>query len=111
MVALTFHINPLCNTDKQKMGSAGSAHIELPMVVLGMDVWATPTIKDAFIAQLSAPARYTLNSYWLSTFKKTLARALESLALEEPPPPTYMPLMSAPTLLVAAPAFLLCSIQ
>lgn len=95
----------------EKMGSASTAHIELPMVCFGMDVWASPAIKDAFLAQLSAPARYTLNNYWLPTFKSTLLRALESLALEEPPPATYMPLMSAPTLIAAAPVFLLCTIQ
>lgn len=96
----------------QRMGSTSHAHIELPMIVFGMDVWAPSTsIRDAFLQKLSAPARYTLQSYWLPTYKKTLARALESLAMEEQPPPTYMPLMSVNTLLVAAPAFLLCSIQ
>lgn len=95
----------------EKMGSASAAHVELPMIVAAMEVWATPSIRDAFLAQLSGPARYTLNSYWLPTFKKTYARALESLALEEPPPANYMPLMSVPQLALAAPVFLLCTIQ
>jgi hypothetical protein len=50
-------------------------------------------------------------SPYVPTFKKTLARALESLALEDQPPASYMPSMSAPTLMVAAPVFLLCTIQ
>lgn len=114
------HLPPLVAahfTEKQeqavleRMGSTSTAHIELPLICFGMDVWASPSIKDAFLAQLSGPARYTLTQYWLPTFKQKMARALESLALEEKPPSTYMPLMSAPTLIAAAPVFLLCSIQ
>lgn len=55
--------------------------------------------------------RQTLSQYWLPTFKKTLWNMLESLALEEPPPTTYVPLLSAPVLIASSPVLLLCSIQ
>ncbi len=95
----------------EKMSSAKAAHMELPMVCLAMDVWGTPEIKEAFLNKLSTAARYTLNHYWLSSYRKTMSKSLESLALEEPPPSTYMPHMSVNQLLVAAPVFLLCTIQ
>lgn len=49
--------------------------------------------------------------YWIPTFKKTCYGMLESLALETPPPPTYVPLLSAPMLIASSPVLLLCTIQ
>ncbi|EKU22306.1 hypothetical protein NGA_0486800 [Nannochloropsis gaditana CCMP526] len=93
------------------MSSASAAHLELPMVLLAMDVWGSPETKAAFLKKLSRAARYTLNTYWLSSYKKSVARSLESLALQEPPPTVYLPHMSVNQLLVAAPVFLLCTIS
>jgi hypothetical protein len=55
--------------------------------------------------------RYTLHTYWEPTFKKQNWSMLESLALEEPPPRAYVPLLGAYTLVAASPILLLCSIQ
>lgn len=93
------------------MSSAGAAHLELPMIVLAMDVWGTPELKEEFLKKLGVAVRYTLNTYWLSSYKKSLARSLESLALQEAPTFSYIPHMSASQLMVAAPVFLLCSIM
>jgi hypothetical protein len=41
----------------QKMGSASHAHVELPFVLMSMDVWATPSVKDEFMAKLSVAAK------------------------------------------------------
>lgn len=95
----------------EQMSSASAAHLELPMVLLAMDVWGSPDTKAAFLKKLSRAARYTLNTYWLSSYKKSVARSLESLALQEPPPTVYLPHMSVNQLLVAAPVFLLCTIS
>ena len=76
-----------------------------------MDVWGTPEIREAFLKKLSRAARYTVEKYWLSSYKKSVAKSLESLALEEPPSFTIIPHMSVNQLLVAAPVFLLCTIS
>lgn len=95
----------------EQMSSASAAHLEIPMVLLAMDVWGTPEIREDFLKKLSRAARYTVEKYWLSSYKKSVAKSLESLALEEPPSFTIIPHMSVNQLLVAAPVFLLCTIS
>jgi hypothetical protein len=41
----------------QKMGSVHTAHIELPMVLMGIDNWGGPAIKEEFLQRLSKIAK------------------------------------------------------
>lgn len=75
----------------------GEAHIELSMIVAGLEAWATPEARETILAKrLSPVGRWTLETYWLPTYKGRNLFLLQSLMLEAEAQPTApLPLVNA----------------
>jgi hypothetical protein len=76
---------------KIALTGVGEAHIEIPMILCGMEQWATPELRERFMGRMSAAARYTLDTYWTPVFKSSNLWMLQSLPLEEEVGLGYLP--------------------